>query len=249
MAIRLKPRLQALAGLVPPGSIVADIGTDHALLPVYLVRQGLAGRAIAVENRPTTLEQARRSLERHQCGGRIDLRGGDGLDPIRRDDRVDTVVIAGLGGRTICRILQAGRDKWDWFQNFILQPMQEAPLLRRWLFAHGFALAAEKLRRADITFCQLECNLTERGSRVPQARHTHRSTAAAAVAMKDAGFSVVSFAGNHCMDWGKEGFFDTIDALKGADLGVVGVGANITEARAPLIIEKDGLKVAFLAYS
>lgn len=112
-----------------------------------------------------------------------------------------------------------------------------------------FALAADTLRRADITFCQLECNLTTRGSRVPQARHTHRSTAAAAQAMKAAGFSVVSFAGNHCMDWGKEGFFDTIDALKGANLGVVGVGANIAEARAPLIVEKDGVKVAFLAYS
>ncbi len=140
---------------MPPGSVVADIGTDHALLPIYLVRQGLATRVIAVENRPTTLEQARRSLERHQCSGPVDLRGGDGLGPIRREDRVDTVIIAGLGGRTICRILQGGRDKWDWFQRFILQPMQEAPLLRRWLFAHGLALKAEKLVREGERFYEI----------------------------------------------------------------------------------------------
>lgn len=138
---------------------------------------------------------------------------------------------------------------------------EEADLNRALLYAVGdvapdrpdpsqcFELAAPTLRGGDIVFCQLECNLTERGSRLPQARHTHRSTAAAAVAMKDAGFSVVSFAGNHCMDWGKEGFFDTIDNLKAAGLGVVGVGANITEARRPRITEAKGVRTAFLAYS
>ena len=112
-----------------------------------------------------------------------------------------------------------------------------------------FALAAETLRRGDLVFCQLECNLTARGERLPQARHTHRSTANAAKAMRAAGFNIVSFAGNHCMDWGREGFFDTIANLKSADLGVVGVGANIAEARAPLIRTSNGVTTAFLAYS
>lgn len=112
-----------------------------------------------------------------------------------------------------------------------------------------FTLAAETLKTGDIVFCQLECNLTERGSRLPQARHTHRSTAAAAQAMKAAGFTVVSFAGNHCMDWGKEGFFDTIDNLEAAGLNVVGVGANIAQAREPVIVEAGGVRAAFLAYS
>lgn len=112
-----------------------------------------------------------------------------------------------------------------------------------------FTLAAPMLREGDVVFCQLECNLTERGVRLPQARHTHRSTAAAAHAFRDAGFTVVSFAGNHCMDWGPEGFFDTIGNLKGADLDVVGVGANIVEARAPVFQEANGVTIAFLAYS
>lgn len=115
--------------------------------------------------------------------------------------------------------------------------------------AECFALAADTLRQADIAFCQLECNLTEGGSRLPQARHTHRATLKAAHAMKAAGFNLVSFAGNHCMDWGKEGFFDTIANLEVADLKVVGVGANIGAARAPVIQEVRGTRVATLAYS
>jgi len=113
----------------------------------------------------------------------------------------------------------------------------------------GFALVRDRIREADIAFCQLEVNLTERGERLPQARHTVRGDPAIAGAIKDAGFNVVSFAGNHCMDWGQQGFFDTLDNLRSADLGVVGVGANIDEARKPLFVEANGVKVAFLAYS
>lgn len=112
-----------------------------------------------------------------------------------------------------------------------------------------FALVRDEIRKADIAFCQLEVNLTERGARLPQVRHTHRAKASAADALKDAGFTVVSFSGNHCMDWGRDGFFDTIDALKGSGLQVVGVGANIQEARAPVVEEANGVRVAFLAYN
>lgn len=112
-----------------------------------------------------------------------------------------------------------------------------------------FALVRDTLRQADVAFCQLEVNLTERGFRLPQVRHTHRAKPSSAAAFKDAGFSVVSFCGNHCLDWGPEGFFDTINTLRDAGLDVVGVGANIAEARAPVIQEAKGVKIAFLAYN
>lgn len=112
-----------------------------------------------------------------------------------------------------------------------------------------FALVRDEIRKADIAFCQLEVNLTERGARLPQVRHTHRAKASTADALKDAGFTVVSFSGNHCMDWGRDGFFDTIDALKGAGLRVAGVGADIRAARAPVVEEANGVRVAFLAYN
>jgi poly-gamma-glutamate capsule biosynthesis protein CapA/YwtB (metallophosphatase superfamily) len=106
-----------------------------------------------------------------------------------------------------------------------------------------------RLREADIAFCQLEINITERGARLPQVRHTDRTTPAAAQALRDAGFGVVSFAGNHCMDWGPDGFHDTLAACKQAGLALVGVGSNIAEARKPLVIRSKGQRVAFLAYS
>jgi poly-gamma-glutamate capsule biosynthesis protein CapA/YwtB (metallophosphatase superfamily) len=112
-----------------------------------------------------------------------------------------------------------------------------------------FTGVAPELQRADIAFCQLEINLTERGTRLPQARHTDRTSPETAYAIRRAGFNVVSFAGNHCMDWGQEGFFETIDALKTAGLAVAGVGANIAEARKPAVIETKGCRVGFLAYN
>jgi poly-gamma-glutamate capsule biosynthesis protein CapA/YwtB (metallophosphatase superfamily) len=112
-----------------------------------------------------------------------------------------------------------------------------------------FTEVTPELQRADIAFCQLEINLTKRGTRLPQARHTDRTSPETAHAIRGAGFNVVSFAGNHCMDWGQEGFFDTIDALKAAGLAVVGVGANIEEARKPAVIDTKGCRVGFLAYN
>jgi poly-gamma-glutamate synthesis protein (capsule biosynthesis protein) len=112
-----------------------------------------------------------------------------------------------------------------------------------------FALAKKQLSQADIGFCQLECNLTTRGVRMPQARHTHRGPVNSGRAMKQAGLDVVSFAGNHCMDWGPEGLADTIANLEAADLDVVGVGANIAAARAPVVREVKDLRIAFLAFS
>jgi poly-gamma-glutamate synthesis protein (capsule biosynthesis protein) len=112
-----------------------------------------------------------------------------------------------------------------------------------------FALAAQALSAADIGFCQLECNLTTRGVRMPQARHTHRGPVNAGQAMKAAGIDVVSFAGNHCMDWGPEGLADTVANLEAADLAVVGAGPDIARARAPVMREANGIRLAFLAYS
>jgi len=112
-----------------------------------------------------------------------------------------------------------------------------------------FELVRDTLRQADITFCQLELPLTETGVRLPQARHTVRGPVATAPALREAGFDVVSFAGNHCMDWGSDAFFETISRLEAENLRVVGVGANIVEARKPAIVEAKGQRIAFLAYS
>ena len=105
------------------------------------------------------------------------------------------------------------------------------------------------IRQADIAFCQLEINLSHQGSPLPQARLAMRADPKTARAIKQAGFNVVSFASNHCMDWGREAFADTINALKEQELAVIGVGKNIEEARKPAIMEYKGTRVAILAYN
>ncbi|WP_328396330.1 CapA family protein [Nocardia sp. NBC_00416] len=104
------------------------------------------------------------------------------------------------------------------------------------------------LRAADIAFCQLEIALTDRGTRVPHVRHTARSSPATAEVLRDAGFGVVSWASNHCMDWGPDGFYDTIDALEASGATVVGVGPDLASARRVRTVEVDGVRTAFLAY-
>jgi hypothetical protein len=90
-------------------------------------------------------------------------------------------------------------------------------------------------------------NLSNRGTG-PMGKENARDPGIAA-AIKEAGFNIVSFAGNHCMDAGRDAFFDTIANLKNQDLAVIGVGADITEARRPAIVNCRETKIAFLAYN
>lgn len=112
-----------------------------------------------------------------------------------------------------------------------------------------FQLVAGVIRDSDIAFCQLETNLSERGTPSPQARLPMRSHPRSAAAIKEAGFNVVSFASNHCLDWGQDALFDTIDAIGKQNIPIVGVGRDIEAARLPAIIEKKGTRVAVLAYN
>ncbi|MGD9044779.1 MAG: CapA family protein [Desulfobacterales bacterium] len=105
------------------------------------------------------------------------------------------------------------------------------------------------LTQGDICFCQLETNLSIRGIPLPQARLPMRAHSNSAPALSKAGFQVVSFASNHCMDFGREAFFDTIDAIKANGMESIGAGANIAEARRPAILERNATRIAFLAYN
>jgi len=107
----------------------------------------------------------------------------------------------------------------------------------------------DMLQHGDIAFCQLEINLSSKGSPLPQARLAMQADRKTAAAFKNAGFNLISFAGNHCLDWGNEAFKDTIDALREHDIRVIGVGNNISEARMPAIFDIKGTKIAFLAYN
>lgn len=111
-----------------------------------------------------------------------------------------------------------------------------------------FEKVADEIRASDLSFMQLEMTLTERGSRVPQTKHTSKTGPEAAHAFARAGFDAVSWASNHSLDWGTDGLLDTSDALEAAGLVVLGTGRSLREAREPRIVERGGVRVALLAY-
>ncbi|MDI3298480.1 MAG: class I SAM-dependent methyltransferase [Bacillota bacterium] len=142
--MQLSPRLLAIARQVPPERVVADVGTDHALLPVYLVSTGIAPRAIAVELRRGPLDRALRNVQSFGLAGQVELRQGDGLEALAPGE-AEVVVIAGLGGDRIVEILEAHPDVRGSVPCWVFQPMSHAGTLRRWLVAHGYRLADEEL--------------------------------------------------------------------------------------------------------
>lgn len=136
-ALGLRPRLMAIALRIPSGARVADIGTDHARLPVYLMEQGIASSVIATDRSEGPLLRARRTIALHKLEGVIPLRlcdGASGLDP----DEIDTAVLAGMGGETIRDIVR--KSPWLRHKRLIVQPQTRQLLLPRWLAEEGYTL-------------------------------------------------------------------------------------------------------------
>ncbi len=140
----ISERLKALASYVRRGSKVADIGTDHGFLPIYLMREGIAACAIASDVREGPAAVARKNIRKADLSDRIAVRVGDGLAPISPDE-ADDIVIAGMGGETIVEILDAAPWVIDVRCRLILQPMSHAEILREWLYTHGFSTVTERL--------------------------------------------------------------------------------------------------------
>jgi tRNA (adenine22-N1)-methyltransferase len=140
--IKLSPRLAAAAEWVLAGRPLADIGTDHAYLPAYLVGQSVIPRAVAADIQPGPLEAARTTVEEAGLTGLIDLRLGDGLRPIKPGE-VATATICGMGGPLIANILAAG--PLDGIERLVLQPMGGEEHVRRWLSENGWRLIGEQL--------------------------------------------------------------------------------------------------------
>lgn len=141
--LQLQPRLQLLADMVSANCRLADIGTDHGYLPVWLLQQGKITYAIASDINAEPLNHARQSAR--ECGiSGIDFRLCGGLDAIEPAE-VDTIVIAGMGGETIIHILEQAPWAKDGKHALLLQPMTKAELLRDWLADHGYRFIKERL--------------------------------------------------------------------------------------------------------
>lgn len=143
--MELTPRLQVIANKVPQGARLADVGTDHGHLPVWLLLNGRIDRAIAADLRAGPLNRARETARQYGQTERVSFRLCDGLADVRAEE-ADTVVIAGMGGETIAAILKAA--PWCRMDKLLLlQPMTGAPKLREWLQVNGYAILDEEIVR------------------------------------------------------------------------------------------------------
>ena len=143
--LTLTSRLQLLADWVPQGAAFADIGTDHAYLPVWLVVNGRVSHAIASDLRKGPLQRARETGRTYGAEG-IDYRLGSGLDTVQPHE-ADTIAIAGMGGENIASILAAAPWTADGNHTLLLSPHTKAEQLRRYLMEHGYAILREALVR------------------------------------------------------------------------------------------------------
>lgn len=141
---RTKPdnRLAMCADFVRKGTRLADVGTDHAYLPVYLCKSGVCTSAIAADINPEPLRRGRMTIEEAGLSDIIEARLSDGLDQIGADE-VDDIVIAGMGGELIARIMDKCTFSRCADKHFVLQPMTKSEELIEWLCRNGFEIGAQ----------------------------------------------------------------------------------------------------------
>ena len=142
--MRLSERLERVVSFVRPCASAADIGTDHALVPVELVRRGIVKKALAMDVRPGPLSRAKEQISRAGLSDQIEPRLSDGLAALKPQE-AETVIIAGMGGELIIRILTEGRHMWDSVAQWVLSPHSEVFKVRGWLLENGFSIEKEDM--------------------------------------------------------------------------------------------------------
>jgi tRNA (adenine22-N1)-methyltransferase len=144
--INIDARLKALAGYVRSGNITADIGSDHAYLPIWLVQQGITDKVIACDINAEPCRRAEENIKKYGCASNITVIRSDGLKDAVSYKPKD-IIVAGMGGDVICDILRGG----DYIKNaeirLILQPMTRTRLVREFLLTGGFKIIGDNLTR------------------------------------------------------------------------------------------------------
>lgn len=146
--MKLSHRLETIASFVRRGSKIADIGTDHGYVPIRLVEEGTAVSALAMDVRKGPLERACAHVREHGLTDRIELRLSDGLVALRPGE-ADCVIIAGMGGELVIRILEEGKELWGSVGQWVLSPQSDIDEVRRYLLDNSFSIKRESMIEED----------------------------------------------------------------------------------------------------
>lgn len=144
----LNNRLELCANLIRKGVRIADIGTDHAYLPVWLVRAGFVSYALACDIKAEPLKAGEQTIKKYHAEDSIETRLCDGLKGVNAFE-IDDIIIAGMGGETILHILNDAPWLKDKEKNLILQPMSKHELVIAYLYENGFELKEHRCTVAD----------------------------------------------------------------------------------------------------
>lgn len=149
--MQLSLRLSAIAEMVTEGNRLVDVGCDHGYLPIYLVLNHKIPRAIAMDVRKGPLSRAQEHLEEYGLGEYIETRLSDGLGALKPGEG-DTLVIAGMGGPLMEKILSEGRAVLGGFREMILQPQSDVPHFRHFIREQGWKIVRENMILEDGKF-------------------------------------------------------------------------------------------------
>lgn len=152
--MKLSERLQYIADEIKCGETMADIGTDHGFLPLYLLEKKKCPKVIMADISSGSLKKAEINCKLVKPKGDYELRLGNGID-VLADGEVDTVVIAGMGGLLIADILEWNLKKSRSVKRYILQPRNNVGRLRHWLFSNGFSIVKEGIVREGKFLCEI----------------------------------------------------------------------------------------------
>ena len=142
--MQLSKRLDAVAKLAGRCHCVADIGTDHGYIPIYMVRQELAQSAIAMDVNKGPLKRAQQNVQAYQMEEKITTRLSDGVKQLKKGE-ADCVIIAGMGGLLTIRILEDGAEVLECTKTLVLQPQSEIGQVRDYLQQNGYCITAENM--------------------------------------------------------------------------------------------------------
>lgn len=148
-AKNLSERLRLVASFAEQGTVLADIGSDHAYLPCWLIQQGQISRAIAGEVVKGPFESAKRNVAKEGLTDKVVVRLENGLQAIYPDDCVETVTIAGMGGSLIASILENDADRLTGVKRIIVQPNIHAKAIRVWAVSNSWKILNEAILKED----------------------------------------------------------------------------------------------------
>lgn len=141
----LSKRLSAVARLVKNCDLVADIGTDHGYIPIYLATNSIIHRAIAADISKGSCDKARYNITSNRLDNIISVRCGNGIEVINKDEKVDCIIIAGMGGLLLIEVLKSNTRAVNQATQIVLQPQRDIEKVRRYIHSIGFKIENEKM--------------------------------------------------------------------------------------------------------